>query len=102
MAAHDVRLYPVFLEQRIGDDAHREDSRLRIRRQLELLLRSLKAHILDGIAQSLVRLLEQALRRSRMLVEVLAHAHGLSTLSREYEGQFIHVYYLPQLGIYLY
>ena len=89
MTTDNIRLDVMLFKDFVGDDTHRQDSRLRVSRQLEVLCRTLKAHILDGIAQSFVSLSKQLLRNIILFTEVLAHTNGLSTLTREYECKLI-------------
>ena len=85
MAARDVRLDAVLFEDLVGDDAHREDGGLGVGRELQILGRALEAHLLDGIAERLIRLAEEFLRHVVLLAEILSHADGLRPLAWEYE-----------------
>ena len=50
MAASDIRLHAVLLEDLIDDDADRQDGGLRVGRELEIVCRALEAHVLDGVS----------------------------------------------------
>ena len=50
VAAGNVRLHAVLLEDLIDDDADRQDGGLRVSRELEIVCRALEAHVLDGVS----------------------------------------------------
>ena len=91
MPADDIRNNTMLLQDLSGNDAHREDGRLCIGRQPQIPLRTLEAHLHDRVAQSLIRLFEQALGDIIMVKEILAHADRLRPLSWKYECEFIHL-----------
>ncbi len=71
--------------QRLGhDDRVEEDGRLRHAGLLELLVGTGEHDVGDAEAEDLVGLLEKGLRLGNVVVEVFAHADGLSSLTGEY------------------
>lgn len=81
MAGNGIGLYA----QRLGhDDRVEEYGGLRHFGLLELLVRTGEHDVGDAEAENLVGLLEEGLRLGYVFVEVLAHAYGLSTLTRKY------------------
>ena len=61
-----------------------EDGRLRYLGLLQLLVGSGEHDVRDAETEDLVGFLEQLLGRRYVVVEVFAHAYGLSALTREY------------------
>ena len=86
VTAGNLRLNAIFLQNFIGNAADGQDGWLSIGSQLQVLLRPLKAHLHDRIAQSLIGFLEHPLGNIIVVIEVLAHAYLLCTLSREYKS----------------
>ena len=97
VAAGDIRLYAVFLEDLVDDDADRQDSRLRVGRELEVVCRPLEAHVLDGISKCLVGFGKESLGDVILIEKVFAHPNSLCALPRKYECEFIHLSLPPVL-----
>ena len=66
-----------------GDDRHREDGRLRMLGQLQLIGRALEAELADGVAQRLIRLGKSLLCEIIGIEEILPHTDNLRPLPGE-------------------
>ena len=86
MTTSNLWLNAIFFQNLIGNAANGQNSWLSISSQLQVLLRPLEAHLHDGIAKSLIGLLERLLCHIIVVIEILAHANLLCTLSWEYKS----------------
>ena len=90
VTARNRRGNAAFLQQLRRNHRDREDGRLGILGQLELIRRPLKAELADGVAECLVGLGKTLLCKIIGIVEVFAHADDLCPLPREQKCKFSH------------
>ena len=81
-----ARRVPALAERVEAGDAHGEYGRLGVYGVVQLLRRALEAEPREGEPQDLVSLLENPAGRLRDLVEGLAHAYVLRSLTGKHEG----------------
>src|SRR5262245_43750352 len=94
VARDEIRFYAFFKKNARRGDGHRQDRRLGVRRELQILFRAVKAKLAQTESQRLIGFGECVARGGEVFSQVAPHSDALGTLTWKDECEFAHSLWL--------